>query len=153
VAEGGRIREAIEQLRKGLGLQPDSADGQNGLGIALAKAGSLDEAVAHLQRAVTLAPQSAGYRYNLGRVYAAKGDFREALTRFEEAAMLSRMQDPSILEMLAAMYSETGRYSDAIETAQRALDLATEQKNYTLVASLKASLGRYSGLAQGVKRD
>ena len=152
-AERGHTPEAIEQLRKGLELQPDSADGQNGLGIALARSGNLDEAVVHLERAVSLAPQSAGYRYNLGRVHAAKEEFREALSQFEEAARLSQMQDPSVLEMLAAMYSETGRYSDAIETARRGLGVANDQKNYELAASLKASLSRYSTFAQGGKRD
>jgi hypothetical protein len=58
------------------------------------------------------------------------------------------MQQPQILEMLAATYSDTGRYAEAVTTARSALDLATRQQNDGLAARLKASLARYEGLAQ-----
>jgi tetratricopeptide (TPR) repeat protein len=147
-AKSGRLDEAIQQLYKGLELQPESASAQNGLGVALARAGRLDDAVLHMDKAVTLAPQAVDFRYNFGRVLAAKGDLPAAVVQFEEAAKLSAMQEPTILEMLAATYSDTGRYSEAVSTARRALQLATQQHNDGLVARLKASLSRYEGLAQ-----
>ena len=147
-AKSGRLDEAIQQLYKGLELQPESAGAQNGLGVALARAGRLDDAVLHMDKAVTLAPQAVDFRYNFGRVLAAKGDLPAAVVQFEEAAKLSAMQEPTILEMLAATYSDTGRYSEAVSTARRALQLATQQQNAGLVARLKASLARYEGLAQ-----
>ena len=143
----GRLDEALEQLKKGIELQPESANAHNGLGIALARAKSFDDAILHLQKAVALAPQSADYRYNLGRVLAAKGAIAEAVPQFEEAAQLSGMQDPVTLEMLAATYSDTGRYAEAVTTARRALDIATQQQNYELAANLRASLTRYQALA------
>ncbi len=73
-ANGGHLDEAIQQLNKGIELQPESASAQNGLGVALARAGRLDDAVLHMEKAVSLAPQAADYRYNFGRVLAAKGD-------------------------------------------------------------------------------
>jgi tetratricopeptide (TPR) repeat protein len=147
-AAGGHLDEAIQQLNKGIELQPESASAQNGLGVALARAGRLEDAVLHMERAVTLAPQAADYRYNFGRVLAAKGDLPAAVVQFEEAAKLTAMQEPVILEMLAATYSGTGRYAEAVSTARRALDLATKQKNDGLAARLKASLARYEGLAR-----
>ena len=146
-AEGGHTQEAIELLRNGLEKLPNSADGQNGLGVALAHAGNLEEATAHLEKAVTLAPQDAGYRYNLGRVFAARGMFAEALPQFEEAATLTQRQDPAILQMLAGAQSETGRYAEAVTTAQTALQLAQQQQNLTLAASLEANLRRYRAQA------
>lgn len=148
-AKSGRLADAIEQLKKGIDLQPESANGQNGLGVALARAGNLDEAVPHMEKAVSLAPKAADYRYNFGRVLAAKGALPEAVTQFEEAAKLTGMQEPAVLEMLAATYSDTGRYSEAVATARRALDLANQQQNNNLAAALKASLVRYEALAQG----
>lgn len=148
-AKGGHLDEAIQQLNKGIELQPESANAQNGLGVALARAGRLDDAVVHMDRAVVLAPQAVDYRYNFGRVLAAKGDLAAAVLQFEEAAKLSGMQEPAILEMLAATYSDTGRYSEAVSTARRALDLAIKQQRDDLAARLKASLARYEGLAQG----
>jgi tetratricopeptide (TPR) repeat protein len=143
-----RLDEAIAHLKKGIELQPESASAQNGLGIALARAAVLDDAILHLQKAVALAPQAADYRYNLGRVLAAKGAIPDAVPQLEEAARLSGMREPVTLEMLAATYSDTGRYAEAVTTARRALDVATQQQNYKLVAELKASLERYEGLAQ-----
>ena len=147
-AKGGHLDEAIQQLNKGIEMQPESASAQNGLGVALARAGRLDDAAVHIEKAVTLAPQAADYRYNFGRVLAAKGDFPAAVVQFEEAAKLSAMQEPVILEMLAATYSDTGRHAEAVSTARRALELAIRQQNDALAMRLKASLERYEGLAR-----
>jgi Flp pilus assembly protein TadD len=147
-AEGGHAQEAIALLTKGLETLPDSPDGQNGLGVVLAHAGRLNEATAHLLKGVELAPQDAGYRYNLGRVLAAQGRFADALPQFEEAAALTNREDPAILQMLAAMESETGKYAEAVATAQAGLDLARGQQNSALAASLEANLGRYRAQAQ-----
>jgi Flp pilus assembly protein TadD len=141
--------EALIHLRKGVDMQPGSPSGQNDLGIVLARLGILDEAATHIQKAVELSPNSADYRYNLGRVFAAKGEFADAQSQFEEAAKLTHQKQPAILQMLAAMYSETGRYADAISTAQRALAVAREQHDDALAASVEANLTRYQAQASG----
>ncbi|MGB9030962.1 MAG: tetratricopeptide repeat protein [Acidobacteriaceae bacterium] len=146
-AEGGHTPEAIELLTKGLEAGPNSPEGQNGLGVALAHEGNLGDATPHLLKAVELAPQDAGYRYNLGRVLAAQSRFAEALPQFEEAARLTNRQDPAVLQMLAAMQSETGQFANAATTAQAALDLARQQQNGTLAAQLEANLARYRAQA------
>lgn len=151
-AEGGHTQDAIEILEKALAAQPDSPDGQNGLGIALAHAGKLEEATTHLQRAVELAPQDGGYHYNLGRVLAARSQFADALPQFAEAARLTKMQDAAILQMQAAMESEVGRYADAVGTAQRALALARQQQNERLAEALESNLTRYRAQEQGAPR-
>jgi tetratricopeptide (TPR) repeat protein len=147
-AEGGHTQEAIELLTKGLETAPNSPDGQNGLGVALAHEGNLEEATPHLLKAVDLAPQDAGYRYNLGRVLAAQSRFAEGLPQFEEAARLTNRQDPAVLQMLAAMESETGQFANAAATAQAALVLARQQQNGVLATSLEANLARYRAQAQ-----
>jgi tetratricopeptide (TPR) repeat protein len=149
LSEKGRTEEALEHLRKGVALEPRFADGQNNLGAALARAGELDEAIPHMAAAVDLAPQAVGNHYNFGRVLAAKGRFGEAAAQFEQAAKLTDMREPAILDMLAAMYAETGRYAEAVATARKALDLAGEQRNAELAASLKSSLERYEALSRG----
>jgi len=147
-AEGGHTQEAIELLTKGLETAPNSPDGQNGLGVALAHEGNLEEATPHLLKAVELAPQDAGYRYNLGRVLAAQSRFAEGLPQFEEAARLTNRQDPAVLQMLAAMESETGQFANAAATAQAALVLARQQQNGVLATSLEANLARYRAQVQ-----
>jgi len=148
LSEKGRTEEALDHLRKGVELEPKFADGQNNLGAALARAGALDEAVEHMAKAVEMAPQAVDYRYNFGRVLAAKGRFADAAAQFEQAAKLTEMREPAILDILAAMYAETGRYQDAVATARKALDLANQQRNLELASSLRSSLARYEALAR-----
>jgi len=143
-----QLDQALGHLRRGVDLDPDSASGQNDLGIALAHANNLDESIAHIQKAVALAPDAVDYRSNLGRVLAAKGNFADALAQFEQASKLSRTQGPAILQMLAAMYSENGRYAEAIATARRALELASQQQDQALATSLQANLQHYEAQAK-----
>lgn len=145
------LDEALVHLRRGVELDPDSAYGQNDLGIALARTKDLNESITHIQKAVALAPDAVDYRYNFGRVLAAKGDFVGALTQFEQAAKLSRAPKPGILQMLAAMYSENGRYTEAIATARHALELANQEPDEELAASLKANLQRYEAQAKNAE--
>ena len=151
--EGGHRQEAIEQLTKGLELAPSSSDGHNILGVILARSGKLDDAIPHMQKAVELAPQSAEYRFNLGRAFAASSRFAEALPQLEEAAKLSGGADPVILQMLAAMYSETGQYQMAVKTAQHSLDLANQQQNGALADSLRGNIARYERQLRGENPD
>ncbi len=141
--EAGRTDEATAHIGKALELDPEFADGHNLLGIVMARAGRLDEGVAHLQKAVALSPDSLEYRFNLGRVLAARHSFAEAIPQFEKAAELSRGQEPQILEMLAAMYSEVGRFPDAARVARQALDLAARQNNTALAETLRARVAYY----------
>ena len=139
----GHRDEAIQQLTAGIELAPKNSDGHNIYGVILARQGKLDEAIAELQKAVALAPNSAECHYNLGRAFAASGRFAEALPQLESAARLTGSREPEILQLLAAMYSETGNYPQAIAIAQQALDLAKQQQNTDLATALRANLTRY----------
>ena len=144
----GHREEAIQQLTKGIELAPKNADGHNIYGVILARQGKLNDAIAELQLAADLAPRSAECRYNLGRAFAASGRFGEALPQFEAAASLSGGKEPAILQMLAAMYSEIGKYTQAITTAQQALELAEKQQNQELAAALRGNIALYEHQAQ-----
>ena len=146
----GHRDEAIEQLKAGIQIAPKNADGHNIYGVILAREGKMDEAVAELQQAVTLSPGSAECHYNLGRAYAASSQFSDALPQFEVAAKLTGNREPAILQMLAAMYSETGNFSQAVIIAQQALGVAEQQKSTDLATALRANLARYQHQAQAV---
>ena len=139
----GHRDEAIQQLTQGIQIAPKNADGHNIYGVILAREGKMDEAIAELQQAVKLSPNSAECHYNLGRAYAAASHFTEALPQFEAAAKLTGNREPAILQMLAAMYSETGNYHQAVIIAQQALELAEQQKNADLATALRGNLDRY----------
>ena len=50
--------------------------------------------------------------------------------------------------MLAAMYSETGKYQQAVTVAQQALALAEQQQNTDLVTALRGNIALYEHQAQ-----
>ena len=146
--EGGRREQAKAELLKGIELLPKSSDGHNIYGVILAREGRLDEAIAELLKAVDLDPRSAECRYNLGRALAAAGRFTDAVPQFEAAASLTGGKDPAVLQMLAGVYSDSGKYAKAVEVAQQALDEAEQRKDEELAGQLRANLTRYRAQAQ-----
>ena len=60
-----------------------------------------------------------------------------------QAVKASRESDPRIFDTLAAAYAETGDYPKALESAHKALALAEQQDNTTVVASLKEEIALY----------
>jgi tetratricopeptide (TPR) repeat protein len=139
----GHRDEAVKQLTLGIQIAPRNGEGHNIYGVILAREGKLDEAIEELEKAAALTPGSAECRFNLGRAYAASSRFADALPQFETAAKLSGYGEPAILQMLAAMYSETGNDLKAVIIARQALDLAEKQQNGDLASALRASLARY----------
>jgi tetratricopeptide (TPR) repeat protein len=67
----------------------------------------------------------------------------EAVSLAEHAVQLTSAREPVVLGTLAAAYAETGRYDQAIETGQRAADLAARQGNAPLAASLNQRLALF----------
>ncbi len=67
----------------------------------------------------------------------------EAVATARRAAQLSKGQEPAILATLAAAYAEAGQFFEAVETARKALRLATQQNNQGLAESIKAEIPFY----------
>ena len=76
---------------------------------------------------------------------------REAVELAERAVRLSGGQQPAILDTLAAAYAEAGRFPDAVQTAEKALELATRQNKAALADSLRTRIKLYQG-PQAVSR-
>ncbi len=142
LAQAGRTGEAIPYLRAAAAERPRDAEAQTNLGLALALARRFDEAIACLQEVVTASPDSFEYRFNLGRVLAAGGHFAEAVPHFEQAVRLSHAREPQILDMLAYVYAETGRFQEAAQAARQALEVAGPG-NTQFVDTLKSRISYY----------
>jgi tetratricopeptide (TPR) repeat protein len=151
VVSGGDREQTKLELQKGIELAPKLADGHNLYGVILAREGRLDDAIAEMQIAVDLAPRSAECHFNLGRAFAANSRFTDAVPHFEAAASLTGGKEPAILQMLAGIYSDTGKYAKAVEVAQHALDLAEQRQDQELAAQLRANLARYRQQAQSTQ--
>jgi tetratricopeptide (TPR) repeat protein len=67
----------------------------------------------------------------------------EAVDLAQRALKLSDGRQPAVLGTLAAAYAEAGKFHEAAETAQRALDLATRQNKPALTDAIRAAIAHY----------
>jgi len=67
----------------------------------------------------------------------------EAVALAERAARLTANPDPSILDGLAAAYAEAGRFTDAVDTANRAQRLAAQQGKPDLAGEIHTRITLY----------
>jgi tetratricopeptide (TPR) repeat protein len=128
-AEQGRSQEALTYLQSALNIKPDFADVQGQVGQILASQGHTDEAIAHYHRALELRPTLVEALNNLAWLLATYPDPKyrngpEAVRLAQRACELTHFQRTIFVGTLAAAYAEAGRFPEAIQTAQKAHDLA-----------------------------
>jgi tetratricopeptide (TPR) repeat protein len=74
---------------------------------------------------------------------ASVRDASQAVRLAEQALRVSGGRIPIVLRTLAAAYAESGRFAEAVDTAQRGLELAEAQGNSGLAAELRGTIALY----------
>jgi tetratricopeptide (TPR) repeat protein len=148
LVQKGKMDEAITQYREALQIKPDDEVAHVSLGILLAQTGRAGEAIAHLQKALQLEPANPGFQNNLAWLLATcpeapLRDGHKAVELARQANALTGGENPVILHTLAAALAEEGRFSEALETAQRALPLAGAQPDTRLAGQLQIEMKLY----------
>jgi Flp pilus assembly protein TadD len=144
----GKTDEAIAELETSLQFNPDSAPAHNNLAGSLYSLGRFREAVAHWRAGLHVEPNRLASLRQLAWALgtcpdAAVRNGGEAVSLAEKARQLSEGRDPVVLSTLAAAYAEAGRFSEAVETARRALALAREQNAQPLAEALQGWISLY----------
>jgi protein O-mannosyl-transferase len=147
----GQLKEAIAHLQTSLQSQPDNTETLNLLGLVLFQAGRVNEAIAQWEETLEIRPaQPADWkaRNSLAWVFATYPntsirDGRRAVNLAQEALRLSGGKNPLIFRTLAAAYAESGRFAEAIDAAQRGLELASAQGNSALAENLRSNIAVY----------
>jgi protein O-mannosyl-transferase len=143
----GEVDDAIAEYQSTLAINPNYADAHNNLGAVLLQQGKLDQAIDHYQKALEINPQDVRAEGNLAWALATspQSTIRKAIAvkLAEHANQGSGSANPLVLRILAAAYAQNGQFSDAIETAQHALQPAVDQNNSVLANSLRAELELY----------
>ncbi len=144
----GRVDEAITQLQKAVEIKPDYAKAHFNLGLALFRQGRMDEAIAQYQKALEIKPADPAVHNNLAWLLATCPEAslrngKKAVELARQANALTGREDPLMLHTLAAALAEAGRFSEALETAQRALRLAEAQSNTGLAGQLQLEMKLY----------
>jgi tetratricopeptide (TPR) repeat protein len=144
----GNVDGAIVQYQQTLRINPRNTEARNNLGIALVQKGRMDEAIADFEGALQMDPRNADALNNLAWLLATarQASLRngnQAVGLAQEANRLTGDGNPGFLRTLAAAYAETGRFSEATDTAQRALQLAEMQSNTRLADALRTEIKLY----------
>jgi tetratricopeptide (TPR) repeat protein len=144
----GQVAEAMVQYRKLLELDPWNVEARNTLGTALIQHGYVKEAIDQWLDVLTIQPDNGNAASNVAWVFAtcpddSIRDGTRAVELGEKALRISGGKIAMVYRVLAAAYGETGRFADAIETAQRGSELATTQGNPALAAELESNIALY----------
>jgi tetratricopeptide (TPR) repeat protein len=128
----GDTDDAIAAFRTALRIKPDDADACFDLGAALQREGEFEDAIAQYRKALEINPNFVEAASNLAYLYAACRDPRlrnggQAQDLAQRANQMSGGSNPVILDILAAAYAETGRFSQAEDTVRRAIGIAGAQ--------------------------
>jgi Tfp pilus assembly protein PilF len=152
----GQVADALIHYRKLLDLQPDNIEVHNIMGTVLTQQGRVGEGVQEWQKVLAIQPDNGNAMSNLAWVFATSPDESlrngpKAVELAEQAVRLSGGRIPILFRTLAAAYAESGRYSEAIQTAQQGSELANSQGNSGLASELQGNIVLYQ--AQQPIRD
>jgi Tfp pilus assembly protein PilF len=147
----GLMDEAIAQFQAALnsGIEDvNTAHIHYNLGNTLRRKNLVVEAIAHYRVALKIEPRLLAAQNQLAWVLATCSDASvrngfESVELARQANELSGGRNPIFLHTLAAAYSESGNFTDAVETATRALELAATENNHPLVEALQNELVLY----------
>jgi len=107
--------------------------------------GNAAEAIVHFQQALQIEPADQATQNNLAWLLATCPDAslrngQKAVELAEQANHLTGGGNPVVLCTLAAAYAEVGRYSEAVQTAQRGWQLAKAESSTELAGKLQFEL-------------
>lgn len=146
--EKGEIDAAISYSRVAVSIQPDNADANISLAVALTENGLIADAIGYYDKALRLSPESIPAQNNLAwllatSVNSAIRNGTKALELASEANRLSGEKNPLVLRTLAAAYAELGQFQNALQAAQTAHRIASEQGAFGLAQQLKKEIVVY----------
>jgi tetratricopeptide (TPR) repeat protein len=146
--QAGRGRDAVPHLEKVVDLNPDSANAHANLGQALLLTGEAADGAAHLKRALELQPGFPGAQNSLAWLLATHPDsaLRDGSRAVELASAAARSlgdRNALYLRTLAAAYAESGRYTEAAQTVEHALELPATDATSAIRDSLQGDLELY----------
>jgi len=140
--------EAIAHYRQALEIEPRLPKIHNNFGNALRLKGEFEQAIKQYERTIELNPRDISALNNLAWMFAACSrvtlrDGARAVDLASRADQLSQGTNVIVLHTLAAAYAQNGQFSEAIRTAERALQLAKTQGNASLGDALRQEIALF----------
>jgi tetratricopeptide (TPR) repeat protein len=143
-----KVDEAVRQLASAVKLEPDYVGALYLLGQIRFSQGQAAEAIGHLTRAVGLKSDDAGMLTDLAWMLATAPDpaLRDGLKATEYAKRACELTDNQAfapLDMLGVSFAAAGQFREALQAAQRALQLARAAGQDQAAASIAARIELY----------
>ena len=144
----GRFDEAIVHYQKALEVKPDYTNARNNLGIVQSRREGILKDLAQRRESLRSRPNDVALLNETAWILATNPNASirngtEAVELTERAARLSDGREVAIIGTLAAAYAEAGRFSEAVQTARKAAELATRQNNRPLAESINVKISLY----------
>jgi serine/threonine-protein kinase len=143
-----RFREAVDQSRRAIELDPLSFATSNDLGVILYAARRYREAAEHARHSLSLAPQSEYPRFLLGVALTAQGNHTESIAELESLARKLE-RPPAVLGRLGYGYARAGRKSDAQAILQELMRNGDAARIY--LAMVQTGLGDHDSALQSLE--
>ena len=116
IAEQGRPREAVEQFRRAIALDPNHAPSYQNIGIVALRMNDVQTAQNQLTRALELNPKLPLALNALGVVYARQNQYDRAIDAWKRSVALDRKQYDALFNigLVAARTGQTGEARQAL---------------------------------------
>jgi Flp pilus assembly protein TadD len=115
-----RMRDAVEEWRKAIAMDPNDGGAHFNLGFTLAETGKLDEAIAEYRKACDLSPEDPVAFANLALALAQSGNPNKAIVNYRKSLALNPA-NPAVEADLGAVLFEKGQASEALEHLRKAV--------------------------------
>jgi Flp pilus assembly protein TadD len=147
----GDTAAAVAAFRRAVAADPHRAETHYNLGVALVQQRAWRDALDAFRSALQEDPRHAGALNNAAWLYATCPDAAlrsasDALEWAQRAIAIKSQDDPELLDTLAAAYAESGRFEDAVRTAQRAASLAASSGRAELASRIGVRASLYAAL-------
>ncbi len=142
------LERTISSQVKSLQQNPDQPQLHNKLGTIFHYQGNLEKAIYHWDKALELKPDLPDVLNNLAWVLATVEDMNlqnhtKAVRLSQRACELTGYERPGFLDTLAVAYAAVGRFAEAVETTENAIELALVTGRKELTTQLQQRLQLY----------
>jgi TolB-like protein/Tfp pilus assembly protein PilF len=122
----GRLKEAVQEMKKALELEPASLVMNTFMGATLYYAGRYDEAIDQCRRTIEMDPNFAVAHWHLGLAYEEKQALDAATEEFKKAISLSG-GSPLMRAALSRAYAQSQKKHGANEMLDKLNELSKQQ--------------------------
>ena len=144
----GQAKEALRHYDEAVSINPDFPQARYRFGLALQARRDRTGAVRQYREALRIRPNWLEVENNLAWLLATTKAFppgaaAEAVRLAEAACRRAGDRVPTLLDTLAAAYGGAGRFEEAVDSAQRAIELAKDGGDEAFVEAVRGRLQHY----------